>query len=79
MCGIAGLLDLERRSGSQELEALGRAMAATLNHRGPDAHGVLVGRRGRRGARPYAALHRRSFAGGRAADGVELRRLRHHL
>ena len=40
MCGIAGLLDLERRSGSQELEALGRAMATTLNHRGPDAHGV---------------------------------------
>ena len=40
MCGIAGLLDLERRSGSQELEALGRAMAATLNHRGPDARGV---------------------------------------
>ena len=40
MCGIAGLVDLERRSGSQELEALGRAMAATLNHRGPDAHGV---------------------------------------
>src|SRR6476659_2640469 len=40
MCGIAGLLDLERRSGSQELEALGRAMAARLNHRGPDAHGL---------------------------------------
>jgi asparagine synthase (glutamine-hydrolysing) len=40
MCGIAGLLDLERRSGSQELDALGRAMAATLNHRGPDAHGI---------------------------------------
>jgi asparagine synthase (glutamine-hydrolysing) len=40
MCGIAGFLDLERRSGSRELEALGRAMAATLNHRGPDAHGV---------------------------------------
>ena len=40
MCGIAGLLDLERRSGSQEPEALGRAMAATLNHRGPDAQGV---------------------------------------
>ena len=40
MCGIAGVLDLERRSGSQELEALGRAMAATLNHRGPDAHGL---------------------------------------
>ena len=42
MCGIAGFLDLERRSGSQELAALGRAMAATLNHRGPDAHGVWV-------------------------------------
>src|SRR5262245_55631388 len=40
MCGIAGFLDLERRSGSQELAALGRAMAATLNHRGPDAQGV---------------------------------------
>jgi asparagine synthase (glutamine-hydrolysing) len=40
MCGVAGFLDLERRAGTQELEALGRAMAATLNHRGPDAHGV---------------------------------------
>src|SRR6476661_5785662 len=40
MCGIAGFLDLERHSGSQELEALGRAMAARLNHRGPDAHGL---------------------------------------
>lgn len=40
MCGIAGFLDLERRSGSQELEAIGRAMAATLTHRGPDAQGV---------------------------------------
>ena len=41
MCGIAGFLDLERRSGSQELEAVGRAMAATLNHRGPDAHAAV--------------------------------------
>ena len=40
MCGIAGFFDLERRSGSQELEALGRAMAGTLSHRGPDAHGL---------------------------------------
>src|SRR5262245_43932625 len=40
MCGIAGFLDLERRSGTQELDALGRSLAATLNHRGPDAHGV---------------------------------------
>ncbi|HYB05784.1 MAG TPA: asparagine synthase (glutamine-hydrolyzing), partial [Methyloceanibacter sp.] len=35
-----GFFDLERRSGSQELEALGRAMAGTLSHRGPDAHGL---------------------------------------
>jgi asparagine synthase (glutamine-hydrolysing) len=40
MCGIAGFMDLERRSGTQELEALGRAMAATLTHRGPDANGL---------------------------------------
>jgi asparagine synthase (glutamine-hydrolysing) len=40
MCGIAGFLELERRSGSQELEVVGRAMAATLNHRGPDARGL---------------------------------------
>jgi asparagine synthase (glutamine-hydrolysing) len=40
MCGIAGFMDLERRSGSQELEAFGRSMAATLAHRGPDAHGT---------------------------------------
>jgi asparagine synthase (glutamine-hydrolysing) len=40
MCGIAGFMDLERRSGSQELDALGRAMAAMLHHRGPDAEGV---------------------------------------
>ena len=40
MCGIAGFVDLERRAGTQELEALGRAMAATLSHRGPDADGV---------------------------------------
>jgi asparagine synthase (glutamine-hydrolysing) len=40
MCGIAGFIDLERRSGTQEIEALGRAMAATLAHRGPDANGI---------------------------------------
>jgi asparagine synthase (glutamine-hydrolysing) len=42
MCGIAGFLDLERRSGAQELEALAGAMAATLAHRGPDARSVWV-------------------------------------
>ena len=40
MCGIAGFLELERRSGTHELEALAGAMAATLRHRGPDASGV---------------------------------------
>ena len=78
MCGIAGLLDLERRSGSQELEALGRAMAATLNHRGPDAHGVWSDAEAGV-ALGHTRLHRRSFTGRRTADGVELRRLRHHL
>src|SRR3990172_8410245 len=40
MCGIAGFLELERRSGTHQLEALAGAMAATLRHRGPDASGV---------------------------------------
>jgi asparagine synthase (glutamine-hydrolysing) len=42
MCGIAGFVDLERRSGSQELEALAGAMAGRLAHRGPDGGGVFV-------------------------------------
>ena len=42
MCGIAGFLDLERRSGSQELEALAGAMATKLAHRGPDDRGVFA-------------------------------------
>jgi asparagine synthase (glutamine-hydrolysing) len=42
MCGIAGFLDLEHRSGSQELEALAGAMAGRLAHRGPDGRGVFV-------------------------------------
>jgi asparagine synthase (glutamine-hydrolysing) len=42
MCGIAGFLELERRSGTQELEAIAGAMAARLAHRGPDDRGVFV-------------------------------------
>jgi asparagine synthase (glutamine-hydrolysing) len=42
MCGIAGFLELERRPGTQELEAIAGAMAAKLAHRGPDARGVFV-------------------------------------
>jgi asparagine synthase (glutamine-hydrolysing) len=42
MCGIAGFLELERRPGTQELQAIAGAMAAKLAHRGPDARGVFV-------------------------------------
>lgn len=42
MCGIAGFLELERRSGTQALEAIAQAMATKLAHRGPDARGVFV-------------------------------------
>ena len=42
MCGIAGFLELERRPGTQELEAIAGAMAAKLAHRGPDARGIFV-------------------------------------
>ncbi len=42
MCGIAGFLELERRSGTQELKAIAGAMAARLAHRGPDDRGVFV-------------------------------------
>jgi asparagine synthase (glutamine-hydrolysing) len=42
MCGIAGFLELERRSGTQALEAVAGSMAAKLAHRGPDARGVFV-------------------------------------
>jgi asparagine synthase (glutamine-hydrolysing) len=42
MCGIAGFLDLKRRSGDNELKSLVASMAGTLRHRGPDDHGVWV-------------------------------------
>jgi asparagine synthase (glutamine-hydrolysing) len=42
MCGIAGFIELERRPGTQELEAIAGAMAAKLAHRGPDARGIFV-------------------------------------
>lgn len=40
MCGIAGLLDPERRSTGDALEGLAENMACLLRHRGPDASGV---------------------------------------
>src|SRR3990172_5176218 len=42
MCGIAGLLDLKRRSGDNELRVLAASMAGALRHRGPDDQGVWV-------------------------------------
>jgi asparagine synthase (glutamine-hydrolysing) len=42
MCGIAGLLDPEASTGADRLAALASAMAATLEHRGPDDRGVWV-------------------------------------
>ena len=40
MCGIAGLLDPQRRSDGPTLEALAQNMVSVLHHRGPDAQGV---------------------------------------
>ncbi len=40
MCGIAGLLDPERRFEPAELGRRAEAMAATITHRGPDASGL---------------------------------------
>lgn len=42
MCGIAGFLDPQRRSGDNELNSLATSMAAALRHRGPDAQGTWV-------------------------------------
>jgi len=42
MCGIAGLLDLKRRFGPDELRNAASRMAVSLSHRGPDDQGVWV-------------------------------------
>jgi asparagine synthase (glutamine-hydrolysing) len=42
MCGIAGLLDLKRRFGPDELRTIASHMADTLRHRGPDDRGVWI-------------------------------------
>jgi asparagine synthase (glutamine-hydrolysing) len=39
MCGIAGLIDLNRQLDGNELALQGKRMADTLRHRGPDAGG----------------------------------------
>ena len=40
MCGIAGFLDLKRRTGADDLAAAATAMADILIHRGPDGGGA---------------------------------------
>ena len=40
MCGIAGFIDLERRSDVERLRRIGWAMSDALQHRGPDAGDV---------------------------------------
>ena len=42
MCGIAGFVDLRRRSGPDELSAIASRMAHSLSHRGPDDQGVWI-------------------------------------
>jgi asparagine synthase (glutamine-hydrolysing) len=42
MCGIAGFVDFERRSGPNELRAIAALMAEGLRHRGPDDQGVWI-------------------------------------
>ena len=42
MCGIAGFVDLKRRSGPDELRSVASNMARSLSHRGPDDQGVWI-------------------------------------
>lgn len=42
MCGIAGLVDLKRRFGPDELRSIASRMADSLSHRGPDDRGVWI-------------------------------------
>lgn len=49
MCGIAGFVDLGQRFGPDRIRAIIEAMNATIEHRGPDDHGVWVDPHGRCG------------------------------
>ena len=42
MCGIAGLVDLTRRSGADALRDAASRMANSLGHRGPDDQGIWI-------------------------------------
>lgn len=47
MCGLAGIVDYEGRLGGEELRRVAAAMAARMEHRGPDGHGVWLDPSGR--------------------------------
>lgn len=40
MCGIAGLMDLAKDKGGEQLSALVSAMSDAISHRGPDGEGI---------------------------------------
>jgi asparagine synthase (glutamine-hydrolysing) len=42
MCGFAGILDLDRRTGEEAIRAIVTRMASILRHRGPDDAGIWV-------------------------------------
>ncbi len=42
MCGIAGLIESKGATPASDLEAMGRAMASALAHRGPDDNGTWI-------------------------------------
>jgi asparagine synthase (glutamine-hydrolysing) len=64
MCGIAGLLDPAGRVASDELGRRAEVMAATLEHRGPDARGMWCEPNG-----GVALGHRRLAVVGLGANG----------
>lgn len=64
MCGIAGVLDPTRATGADELGTMAGAMAAALEHRGPDDSGVWV-----EAADGIAFAHRRLAVVGLGPDG----------
>lgn len=54
MCGIAGIFDLSRSAGRDELTRLAEKMGAALRHRGPDDAGIWLDE-----TRGIALAHRR--------------------
>ena len=79
MCGIAGFIDVARAGDEVWLAAQARAMGNALAHRGPDHGAVYVDTDAGVGLAHRRLADRRPVAGGRAADGLGRRPLRHGL